>query len=142
MITITEYPHIKIYWYDEDKTILVAEAEQGWDWDYGRQTIHKINDTVSVWSKVQPVYVILHFSDGAHKLPSSGSALKNIQRLLTDDPSEEVLTIIVAPENIIGNLIKMATRLFKIAGNLSKYRYVSTLELAVETVEKHKNGSV
>jgi len=141
MITIAEYPNIKIYWYDDERTTIVGQVEPSWEWEYAHKAMTRINDTTAVWSKTHPIYVILYFSINAHNFPKAGSALQNIRKLLDDDPDEETLTIIVAQANIAGNLIRLASRMYRLADNQSKFRYVSTFERALGVIKEHKSLS-
>lgn len=140
MIEITEYPQLKLYWYDEERTILVGEISEGWTWTNAHAGLEILNDTVKVYAKTQPVYVILHFKNNAQSLPKGESAIANMRKALGNDPSDETLTIVVAQSNLIGSLIKMANRMYQLAYNESKYRYVATFERAIEMINEHKQG--
>jgi len=139
LITVAEYPNIKLYWHDNDRTILVGQADPGWDWENGQKCMKQLNDTVSTWSKTHPVYVILHFMPHAQQFPKAGSALQNMRHLITEDPDEEALTVIVAQANIIGSLIQLASRMYRLADNQSKFRYVTTFDRALEVIDEHKS---
>jgi hypothetical protein len=48
MITIVEYPHIKLYWHDDDQSILVEEVNKGWVWSDAQQALNQLNETVGI----------------------------------------------------------------------------------------------
>jgi hypothetical protein len=141
MIIVAEYPHVKIYWYDEERTIIVGEVEKGWGWSDAQKGLQQLNETVGIQSQNNPVYVIISVAKDALSLPTDGSTLKNIRHLLRDDPSHETMTIYVAQANKLGNLINLTSRVYRIAHNKEKYRYVATLELALDIIESHKAQS-
>ena len=138
MITILEYPHLKLYWYDDDRTILVGDIERGWTWDNAHAGLRTLNETVKVWAESRKVYVILHFHEGAQSPPKGESSIANMRQVLTDDPNYETLTIIVAQSNVVGSLIKIASRMYQVTHNHSKYRYVSTFDHALKIITDHK----
>lgn len=142
MITIAQYPNMKLYWYDDDRTVLVGQAEPGWEWEYAHKAMKSLNDTISVWSQTKPIYVILYFAPNAYHFPKAGSALQHMRQILDEDPSEEILTVFVAEGNMVGNIIRLASRMYRIADNQSKFRYVTTFERALDVIKEHKLGDV
>ncbi len=140
MITIAEFPDIKVYWYDEQRTILVGQLSPGWIWENAKKCVDRMNDTISVWIKTQPIYVILDLSQDAHHFPAEGSALKNLRDILSNDPQEETLTVFVAKANIVGNMIQLASRMYRMVDAQSKFRYVTTFDHALDVIHDHKSG--
>jgi len=138
MHLIEQSEYYRLYWHDEDQTILIGEAYAGWTWSAAQIGFKKLNEIVEIRAQEKNVYVIIYLTTGAQLLPTDGSSLSHIRNLLRDDPDYEQLTIYVTRSNVIRTMLQLANRLNGIFQLANKLRFVSTMEHAFEIIEDHK----
>ena len=140
MVIIEQTQYYRIYWHDEDRTILVGEAFAGWTWSIARIGIDKLNTIVGIRAQETTVYVIIYLMSGAQLLPQNGSSLSHLRDLLRDDPDYEELTIYVTESTIIRTMLPLANRLNGIFKLASKLHFTSTMEQAFQIIDDHKSS--
>lgn len=128
----------KLYWWDEDKTILVIEILKPWVWesmyDLHRRT-NKLLDEME-----HETYTILYISDVAGQFPSDNQlSIKHLARLIALDPSNEELIFFTGNVKFLKILIKISDKLHKLAQKTGKYRYAETIEDALVAIEQYKS---
>jgi len=137
MIVLKETDHYKIYWHDNEQTIIVGEVYPGWTWDSAQEGLDFVNTSLEVPSQTHPTYTIIQLTTGAQLLPRGQSTLMTIRNLVQQDPGHETLTIFVTQFNIINTLMKLASRLYSIGEKIRHYRFVSTMADALRIIKEH-----
>ena len=134
MVEATTYT---IRWHDADQTILILAVGQDWTWTDAHRALEEVNHTVKAAGR--DVYVIIHFLSGQIELPKGKGAMANVRYLLSEDPSEEQLTIYVGRSRFLQSLLNMATRVFALSSALEKLRFVTTLDEALAEIAAHRS---
>lgn len=140
MEIIAETEYYKIYWHDDEKTVLISEINADWTWAAAHNGLEIVNKVLGDRSSETDVYSIVHMKTGAQMLPKSGSTLINLRNLLRDDPQHERLVIYVAQGGFFYSIMQVASTLAGIGHWIEKYRFVNTLEEALLLVSQDKNA--
>lgn len=140
MSVIAETSHYKLYWYDNEKTILIGEVRAGWTWTAAYDGIELMNEALGKRASEIDVYSIIHLQSGAQMLPKSGSIITNLRNLLRNDPHHEKLTIYVVQSSLLYNMIQIAGKLYGLRRTIDRYHFVTTLDEALLLV-KDKTAS-
>lgn len=138
---VEESKYYKIYWHDDDQSILIAEVYTGWTWSVAYNGLDKVNATVKMRAQDTDVYVIINLNTGAQLLPKGSSNLMHLRNLLHVDPDYEKLTIYVTQANFLRSMLQMAGRLYGIRNLVEKLRFVSTMEQAFHTIKHHRSSN-
>ena len=137
MITVGETSASKIYWHDDEQTILVHLVIQAWDWETAYQSISMLND--AVLQQVSDVYTIHHLQGLSSLIPKGRNVLMHFRRLVQFDPPNERLVIVVAKSSIMTTFLKTVFEGALLSGIGSKYRFVGTMDEAFATIREHKS---
>lgn len=138
MIVLQETEHYKIYWYDDNKDIIVGEVYAGWTWDSANKGLAFLNDRLAEPSKEYPTYAILHLTTGAQLMPRGHSTLLSLRELLNQDPGHEEFTIYVTEVNVLNTLMKLVSRLYGLTDKVAHHYFVSKFDDAITIIHEHK----
>jgi len=141
MNIIEQSEYYRIYWHDEDQSILIGEAFAGWTWEDAQSGIVKLNEIAGHRAQETPVFVIIYLMKGGQLLPKQGSSLAHMRKLLLDDPDHEDLTIYVTESNIIQTMLQLANRLNGLFHLVPKLHFAPTLERAFQIIEQYKSSN-
>jgi hypothetical protein len=128
----------KFSWYNAEQTILVIEVVgQAESWD----ELLKLVQTQQLWldgidHKAHSVFDARHASP---RVPR-GNALMNIKRLMDYSHRNEDLTVLLGKHVILRPLIEIVDRAYRMANFTSSYRYVDTMEQALEAIQRYEAG--
>lgn len=123
-----------VRWYDSEKTILLLEILGRWNWDDAYRAINTLNQVVI--SVNHDVYTIIHFTKRGLMMPQS-YALPNLRKFMVDAPNERMI-ILVNSEGLMKVLLEALHRTFDFSGVFHKFRYMGSLNQALETIARHK----
>ena len=141
MTIIVDSDRYKIYWHDDEHTILVGEVYVGWTWTDAYEGLKTFNETLGIRSNEVKVYAILDFHGGAQLLPKPGSILANLRNLLNTDPQYEEMTVYVIQMGFLFSMMQIASKLYGIRHWIDKHRFVITMEEALQIIEQEKSKS-
>lgn len=139
MLLVEESDFYKIYWHDDEQTILVGEVYGGWTWSTAYEGLKKLNETLGKRAVETSVYSIINFQVGSQMLPSSGSILTNLRNLLKDDPQHEQMTLYVIQTGFLYNMMQIVGKLYGIRHWTEHHRFVTSMEDAMALINEHKN---
>lgn len=132
----------KIYtceWYNEEKTILVLTALLAdWTWEEATEAIEtqvKLAETVE-----HPVHIVLYFKERPN-VPVSG-AFQHLQKLMQLKAKNEELSIFININNMLTTLLKTIGKIYKLRDLVADYRFVATMEEALEEIEKYESQKI
>lgn len=137
METLDHAHNYRIYWYDADRSILMADITDRWTWPDATKCIEKMNEVIAA-AIPRPVYVVYHFVPGVSAIPQEGSALSNIKRMLVVDNPNEQLIIMIGTNTFLRILVEIAAQLGGPRSPIAKYRFVATLDAALTEIRAHK----
>ena len=83
------------------------------------------------------VYTIFHFFETASQMPK-GSAIPNLKNLANTDKANDQLTFFVGFSRLLEGLMSIAGNVYGIKAVKNKFRFIGTLEAALEQIEQHK----
>lgn len=138
-IVLHQTPNSRMYWYDSEQTILINEVTGRWNWDEAYDTISTLNGTVR--QSDHSVYTIHWFRSAAYTSPQ-GMALRNLSKLIQDDPPNERLVFFVGTNGIFQGLVNTVIRAYKFTGLTSKYYFPKTLDDALRIIAKDRQPTV
>jgi len=126
----------KISWYNPEKTILLCDVRERWQWDEARTVIKSMNDHCSTVN--HGVYSVFNFHEHTSLMPQGGGAIPNLRALIdTGHPNDELI-IFVGISNLITTFISIAGQVYGMRNLLSKFRFVPTMEEAMAEIQKHQ----
>ncbi len=134
MNIIKEDTFYKIYWYNEEESIILAEVYSGWTWQSATDGLEYFNNQIAQASQTKPIYAIIHLTTGAQIMPRGHSAINAIRNLLRQDPSHEKLTVFVTEVGILNSFLKLASNLYGFRDKINKYRFTSTITEALQII--------
>jgi hypothetical protein len=122
-------------WLDESKTILLITALPNGSWEAAYQAVEdQMKHIASVKHNVYTIYDLTH----ASKLPQ-GVALPNLQRLMTKRQPNQALTIYVGVGYLVQKFMEMARSMFGLNSIFNSYRFVSSVDEALQVVNEHQH---
>jgi hypothetical protein len=125
----------RVYWYDDEKSIVVCEIEQAWTWNDAYAALDELN--LLSTSVTHGVYTIFHFHEMTSGLPK-GSAIPNIKNLANTDKPNDQLTFFVGFSRLLEGLMNITGNLYRIKTVASKLRFVGSFEAALDQIQQHK----
>jgi len=140
MDALKETQHYKIYWYDDEQTILMGEAYTGWTWTSANEGVAFINATLEEPSKTHDTYVIIHLTTDAQLMPRNQSTFMALRNLIQEDPKHEQLTIYITGASVLNTLMKIVAQLYRIGDKTTNYRFVQSIDEALRIVHEHKKS--
>jgi hypothetical protein len=126
----------KFSWYNAEQTILVIEATgQAESWD----ELIKLVQTQQEWfDKIDhKAHSIIDMRNASPRVPR-GNALLNMKKLMDYSHRNEDLTVLLGKHVILRPLIEIVDRAYRMANYTSRYRYVDTMQQALEAVERYE----
>ena len=127
----------KIYWHDEEQSILMVEVYKRWTWHDAHQIVKHGNDILAQVNHQK--YLICHLIDEATKLPSDNRrAIASLQRLIQLDPGEEEFCIFVSSQKVLKRLILVTGEIYSLFGKTKKYQYADDLSSAFAMINQYK----
>ena len=128
----------KVYWWDEDKTILIIEFLKPWTWEMVYDLARRTNELLG--KMPHETYSILYISEVAGQFPSDNQlSIKHLSRLINLDPVYEELIFFTGNVKFLKILIKISDKLHQLAQKTNKYRYAESIEDALVAIEHHKS---
>lgn len=133
MSDFTQYPSIRSRWLDAEKTLLLADVVGPWTWEQAFAITAEHNAVIRTLT--HDVYIIILFHPGARMIPQ-GMELANLRDLLRQDHPNERLVVIAGGHTSLKKLMDMVSRIYRLANVFMKYRFVYTLDEALEEVAR------
>lgn len=122
-------------WYNEEKTIvLVHTLESNWTW---KDATEAVKEQVTLSETVEhPVHIVFHFEERPN-MPAKG-AIQNIQKLMNYRAKNEELGIFININRMLLSLLNTVGKIYKLRDFIASYRFVDTMEEALEEIAKYE----
>jgi len=132
---LLETKNYLIHWQDTEHTILVLDVRGEWDWEQAFAALAHFNQTL--YDTPYPTYSLLKFREGTNIVPS-GLTLPNVRDLMAMHPPLEQLVILVNAGTFIQSMIQTASRTYGLRAIFGRYRFVNTLDEALQLIQSHR----
>lgn len=126
----------KISWYDPEHTIVLAHVLKRWDWEEASKVMSLVD--AQFLTLERDGFAVYLFERGANILPEGKSTLLKMREHLLSDPEKQRLVIIVNAGSLVETILNMAFSAYKLANTKSKYRFVRTMEDALNEIKQYK----
>jgi len=122
-------------WYNEEKTIVIVRSlDSNWTWEEATEAIEA---QISLAETVEhPVHNIFYFEERPN-IQVSG-AIRHLEKLMNLRAKNEDLNIFVNINRMFSSLLNTVSKIYKLGNFLAKYRFVDTLEEALEEIEQYE----
>jgi hypothetical protein len=130
-----EGPNFTICWQDAERTILVIDVFDQWDWAQAFDALTSFNQIL--YSTPYPTYALLVFRAGTSAVPK-GITLPNVRDLMAMNPPFEQLTILVGAGSFIQTMAITVSKMYGLRAIFGKYRFVESIEAGLRLIEDHK----
>jgi hypothetical protein len=124
-----------IYWQDAERTILVLDVTDQWDWVQAYAALTSFNETL--YATHYPTYSLLIFRTGMSIVPKE-ITLPNVRDLMAMNPPLEQLVILVGAGMFIQSMAETVTKMYGLRAIFARYRFVKTIDEALKLIEAHK----
>lgn len=138
MLIIEDTPHYRVYWHDDDKTILIVEPYTGVTWDDALKVSALVNNLLAQEATDRRIYSITDFSQTSHFLPRGDNAIRHLYEMMQNDPGYEEMIIFAMPEGLLSPIVHLTLNLYGALPVADKYHFVKTIEQAFQLVEQDK----
>lgn len=122
-------------WYDDDHTILVCDIRDRWTWDEAHAVVHEQLEWMKTVKHGVHTVFWLH---GIPTFPTGGSALTNIRKLMSMEGENEELSIFIGVNRFGQTMADMAGKVYGFRDLLARYRFVSSIEEALDAVTAYE----
>jgi hypothetical protein len=136
---ILETAHVRVSWHDDERTILFVDAHSPWQWDEAIGILTGLNELVAAQTK--PIYAIYHFHKGASALPR-GLGLPELKSAFKQSSDNEALNVLVNSGTLIQGTLRAISRTPGLSATFAKYRFVHSVEDALNEIAYHKGQSL
>jgi len=134
---VVEAPKYRIYWHDEARTIcLLHTLVPRWTWEEAFDAIIALDTAVR--SVEHGVYVLYLFEPRANVLPSGGSMISNLRRLLKIYAPNTLMVIFIQPDAALRVFANIVAKSFQLLSH--EYCYLDSLEEALALIEAHRSA--
>lgn len=118
-------------WYDDDQTILVCDVRDTWTWEEAFAIVEaQVAHLQSVPHGVHTIFW-LH---GIPVIPQNGMELPNLQKLMSQRQPNSELAIFIGINRFGEMLASMMQKVYGMRDQLAHYRFVSSIEQALDEI--------
>jgi hypothetical protein len=121
-------------WYNDEKTILLFDVYEGWTWDEAHAIV---SQQVAMMAEVEHGVHTIFYLHGLSGLPR-GSALPNVRKLMRIQHPNERMTVFIGVTGFGQALANVVARAYGMQSLVAKYRFVSTMQQALEEIERYE----
>ena len=127
----------KVYWWDENQSILIIELLAPWSWDVMYDLVERTNELLD--DMTHETYSILYVHERVGQFPKDNQlSIKHISRLINLDPSKEELVFFTGNIQFLKILIKISDTVHQLTRKTNKYHYADSVEDALATIQEHQ----
>lgn len=126
----------KFSWYNPEQSILLIEVSgQAQSWD----DLIKIVQTQQLWFDTidHKAHSIFDMRTANPRVPR-GNTLMSMKKLMEYSHHNEDLTVLLGKYMILRPLIEIVDRAYRMASYTSRYRYVDTMEQALDAIRRYE----
>lgn len=122
-------------WHDDAHTILVCDIRERWTWDEAHAMVR---EQLEWMGTVQHGVHTVFWLHGIPTFPTGGSALTNIRKLMSMEGTNEELSIFIGLSRFGQTMADMAGRVYGFRDLLARYRFVMSIEEALDEITRYE----
>lgn len=127
----------KVYWWDENQSILIIELLAPWSWDVMYDLVERTNELLD--DMTHETYSILYVHELAGQFPKDNQlSINHLSRLVRLDPSKEEMVFFTGSVKFLKMLLKITNTVYQLTQKTSKYHYADSVEDALVTIQEHQ----
>ncbi len=127
----------KVYWWDENQSILIIELLAPWSWEVMYDLVKRTNKLLDEME--HETFSILYVHELAGQFPKDNQlSIKHISRLINLDPSKEELVFFTGNIQFLKMLLKITNTVHQLTQKTSKYHYANSVEDALAEIQAHQ----
>jgi hypothetical protein len=130
-------PVYRIYWVNEQQTILCLEARNPWSWQDALDALNISNDILQEIPPEVDTFTIIHFLQGVSFIPD-GRAATRLHELLLADTEFEKLVIFVGSEGLLFDMLKIVSRVYGLQRLFTRFRFVRSFTDALSLIDSYR----
>jgi hypothetical protein len=134
MQVLHETHNYRLCWYNPEKTVIWLHGFAPWSWDDAYNIIMMANKHIV--TVPHGVYTVFYLEGDGNQIQRE-NALQGIRQLvLTQDPPNEIQTIIITTNKTLKSFVDAVHRMNPILGTVDTYLYYETKEEALKYLTK------
>jgi hypothetical protein len=118
-------------WHDNDQTILVCDVHDSWTWD---DAFDIVQEQARLLQSVAHEVHTIYWLHGIPVVPTDGTGLPNLHKLLSMRQPNSRLVIFVGINRFGERLASMMSKVYGMREQMSMYRFVSSIEEALDEI--------
>jgi hypothetical protein len=125
-------------WYDDDQTILVCDVRDSWTWE---EAFAIVEDQKRHLQSVSHGVHTIYWLHGIPILPQDGMGLPNLQKLMSQRQPNSQLVIFIGINRFGEKLAGLMKKVYGMRDQLAHYRFVSSIEQALDEIALYHRES-
>jgi hypothetical protein len=125
-------------WFDDDQTILVCDVRDSWTWE---EAFAIVEEQVAHMHSVSHGVHTIYWLHGIPILPQDGMGLPNLQKLMSQRQPNSQLVIFIGINRFGEKLAGLMKKVYGMRDQLAHYRFVSSIEQALDEIALYQRES-
>ena len=122
-------------WWDEARTIQVCDVRDTWSWD---EAYDIVQEQVSRLSTVDHDVHKIFWLHGSPVMPQDGTELLDLHKLMSMRPSNSQMVVFIGINRFGETLAAMMNKVFGMHDQLALYRFVASIEEALDEIAHYE----